>query len=396
MYNMGDVSYITQPKIMSSDTVGAVIDSVYNHCKEHSIEEFLFGFHGGEPLLAGKNFIKSFVKKCSQKFKNEQIRIYFTIQTNGTLLSDEWCKLLSDLNVHIGISIDGNKNENDKFRVDHSGRGSYDRVVKGIENLKKFNTFNKQVEILSVINIATDPIDCYNHMKSLGVKKLDFLLPYFTYDSFGVVPSEINSNQNVKTIYGDWLIKLFDAWVLEEPNKRVNVRLFDGIISSILGNEFPADLLGEYYNELLVIETDGGIEAVDALKICGNNFTKTGKNILRNSINDALETKLANLYFLSHKKLCSRCQSCPIRGVCGGGYLPHRYSSKNGFNNPSIFCHDLLKLITHIQTFLLKNIPRKIWESLDITPLSYNEALKIIERTSVSEFEDYSLELESF
>ncbi|WP_295230462.1 hypothetical protein [uncultured Chryseobacterium sp.] len=131
-----------------------------------------------------------------------------------------------------------------------------------------------------------------------------------------------------------------------------------------------ADYLGNKDNEVLVIETDGSMEAVDGLKSCGEGFTKTGANVNLFSINQALDTPLAKLYHYSHKHLCKKCRSCPINDTCGGGDLANRYSKENGFDNPSIYCADLEKLISHIQNKIIDSLPFELVEDSGIERLT--------------------------
>ena len=146
--------------------------------------------------------------------------------------------------------------------------------------------------------------------------------------------------------------------------------------------------------EVLVVETNGGIEAVDVLKVCGDGFTKGAANVLTHEFEDAFEEDLITMYEQSHRMLCGKCLACPIKNICGGGYLPHRYSSKNGFNNPSIYCKDLLKLIAHIQNRLLDTLPSDFLNESRLEPFAYAELLDLHVRAS--DHSPYEQRLESF
>jgi uncharacterized protein len=146
------------------------------------------------------------------------------------------------------------------------------------------------------------------------------------------------------------------------------------------GPGFGNDALGGGLNDTLVTETDGGMEPIDVLKICGPGFTKLGLNIERDAIRDACSAELMQLYQQGASGLCDRCQACPIVAVCGGGYLPHRYSSISGFANSSVYCRDLMKLITHIRNRVLATIPDAIQQKLMMRPLSYEDALMLLNR----------------
>ena len=106
------------------------------------------------------------------------------------------------------------------------------------------------------------------------------------------------------------------------------------------GNE----LFGRNFNDTLVVETDGGIEPVDTLKACGEDFTKVGLNVSKDELDELFKvSKLAQTYYSCHQdsELCDTCRKCPIVDICGGGFLVHRFSPKNMFNNPSIYCVEI-------------------------------------------------------
>jgi uncharacterized protein len=107
--------------------------------------------------------------------------------------------------------------------------------------------------------------------------------------------------------------------------------------------------------DYVVVETDGEIEALDALRVCQSGLPVSGLNVLRSDFDDL---RLGNplLYQAVHRgiPLSAQCQACPEREVCGGGFLPHRYSRARGFDNPSIWCKDILKLTRHIREWLAR------------------------------------------
>lgn len=365
MYNLGDTTFRSQPKFMSGEVVSAVLHKVRAHCRAHGIRQFHFIFHGGEPLLCSRRFYRAFVTRARQLLLPDTKPV-FSLQTNGVLLDGAWCRVLGELGIRVGISLDGLPEENDRRRVDHQGRGSYEAAVRGLRIAQRSPYLAQPPALLTVIDVGADPLATYRHLKGLGVSSITFLLPYGTHDQLppGLLPGRED------TPYADWLIPVFDEW-FEAPPPKPRIRLFEQILELVVGIDRGYEYFGAQKLEFLVVETDGSLEAAGALKVCGNGFTKAGVNIRTSHLDEALQTDLARLYHLSHHHLPAACRQCPLVPVCGGGFLPHRYSKSRGFDNPSVYCLDLMKLITHVQNKLLRALPASLTDGEAWTPLSF-------------------------
>jgi uncharacterized protein len=391
MYNLGDSTYKKQPKLMSETTINQLISQVKAHCISNNIKRFDFVIHGGEPLLAPMKHIEYFITKAIKELGPE-IYCCFFIQTNGTLLTKEWVDLFVKYDLNIGISLDGNELQNDRHRVYHSGKGSYKDVVKGINVLCENQKARERFGILTVIDVENDPIELYDLFKRQGFSSADFLLPDHNHET---PPKRLKEAVVAPTDYGDWYIKLFDKWFNDE--KPLEIRFFSQIVQIILGGSTGGDNIGSNKNDVLVLETNGEYEAVDVLKCCGDGFTKTGVNVSNATINEALSTPLAHAYYMSHKYLPKKCVACPVNEICGAGYIPHRYKKGKGFNNPSIYCNDLLKLITHIQQRIIDRLPNDLINQSGLEKISYELAIEMInENMADSKRNSYEDILESF
>ena len=360
VYNQGDTTYQSQPKVMCNDTAAAIIARVRSHCTKHRIHHFEFIFHGGEPLLIDKMFLRDFLTIAKTVLTG--ITLSFSLQTNGVLLDPVWCQWLKGLGIHVGISLDGPEAVNDKVRVDHRGAGSYHRVVQGIRNAQHAGL---SFGVLSVIDIRSDPQEVYEHLKALAIARINFLLPYASHDH---PPPGITTDTD-DTPYADWLLTVFDQWFDEDPPKP-SVRLFEQTIQLVLGMGGGYEALGSRNLELLVIETDGSIEAAGSLKTCGNGFTKAGMNVHERELDEALQTHLARQYHLSHQQLPQPCSSCSLRSICGGGHMVHRYQKDKGFDNPSVLCRDMIKFITHVQRRLHTMLSNAVIQMPVIEPVT--------------------------
>jgi uncharacterized protein len=199
--------------------------------------------------------------------------------------------------------------------------------------------------VLCVVNPGHSGLEIYRYFSSLGLNRMDFLFPTVSHD-------------NKTRFYGghgptpiaDYLIPLFDEW-FDEDNPDIFIRLFCGLIQMMMGGVGETDDFGNPLMSYLVIETDGSIEALDSLRVCESGISQSGLNVLQNSLDD-LHLGLPMVHKMVHLGIppCKTCQACPERTICSGGYLPSRYSRAREFDNPSVWCADILKLIAHIRT----------------------------------------------
>jgi uncharacterized protein len=351
MYNLADQTWKEKPKIMSKEVLSTTAHKIAEHAKKHGLTSVQISLHGGEPLLMGMERIQYLVRSFNRELDDKGIETFFTLQTNGTLLNKEWTEFFIKNKISIGVSLDGVQSIHDSYRVDHSGKGSYAQIIEAINNARTHPDGQHIYKAtLSVINLNADPCETLEHLIALGFERMDFLFPDNNYQNFPDGKTSLQSTE-----YGDWLIKMFDYW-FKLNNPLIKIRVFDLIIGMLLGISQGIDAIGGNPVKIAVIETDGEIEPLDVLKSTVNGLTKTGYNVLTNDIDHLEKNLYANLLMKGHENLSPTCLSCKYESVCGGGYLPHRYNINNGFNNPSVYCADLYKLINHIELKLEKLI----------------------------------------
>ena len=353
MYNLEDRSYLQQPRIMPEEVVLATADRIAKHVERHGITSILVVIHGGEPLLTGKEWMRRFVNTIRHALPIGT-ECKFSLQTNGVLLDSEWIQLFVDHKITVGLSLDGPQHINDKWRVNHAGRGSYLQSIAGLELLLR--SPDVYAGVLCVVDPEQDGLYIYRHFRELGITNIEFLLPaQYNWDN----PPPGHADET-STSVADYLIPIFDNWWAED-NPMVSIRLFDNIIRLLFGyRERVTDAIGGNPMYQAVINTDGSIELPDVLRACSNELVNIGLNVENDSIDAVYAHPAFALPLAGLRGLCATCKACALHDVCGGGYLPMRFSRKNGFDNPNVFCRDLWKLITHIAeavTGKIKNIP---------------------------------------
>ncbi len=356
VFNKGDRSYAREPAKMSKDIAYALISRVKQHCLKHNIDRFLFIFHGGEPLLMEESFYTYFVEQA--RIQLQSVAVGFALQTNGSLLTEAKCSFLNNLNIQVGISLDGPPDFN-AFRVFRTtGMPAYDAIIKGASKVKENCSYG--LRVLSVINTKCSPCQIYTYFKELNAKSVSFLFPDTNHDR----------KEDDVSLVGNWLIELFDIWFFDK--EKLEIQPFRNIILKILGHESVGnEVVGLTFNSVLNIRTDGGIEAVDSLKICKDGITHTDYNVVTHEIDDVVGEELINKYYFAHKEnvLHQNCCECEYLVVCGGGQLAHRYSEIDGFDNPSIYCNEMKLIIGHIQKRLYQKLPA-LKERINLQELS--------------------------
>lgn len=343
MYNMADQSWRFRPKRMSDTTVDDIASRVSEHVREHSLASIKVILHGGEPLLAGPDLIHRAVTTIRAAL-GPGVDAAFGLQTNAVLLDAAYLKLFDELDIHVGVSLDGDADAHDRHRRRANGEGSHAAVVRGLEQLTSAPFRHLFSGVLCTIDPRNPPVSTYESLLQFRPPAIDFLLPHGNWSAPppGRVP---NSSE---TPYGDWLAAVFDRWYLSSP-QQTQVRLFVEIMNLLLGGSSSSEGIGLSPAAMVVVETDGAIEQADSLKSAYQGAPETGLHVSRDAFDSALVIPSVALRQVGERALSTVCRSCPIHRVCGGGLYAHRYSEKTGFDNPSVYCPDLMRLIYHIR-----------------------------------------------
>ena len=344
MYHHEDTSYLTRPKLMAESVFEQLLERMLEHCEAHN-RQMSLTFHGGEPTLLPSRHLGRYASRAREVLGDRLGTI--GMQTNGTLVNEEWVKTCQREKIAVGVSLDGPAEINDATRVDHSGLGSHDRAVRGLKLLQKGGVLNG---VLCVVNPRLDGVAVYDYFRELGVQSISFLLPDITHDSKerlygGIGPTPV----------ADYLIPVFDRW-FQEDDPEVVVRLFWELIAHMFGGMPGSDAFGNGPLSYVIIETDGAIQPVDTLRACEEGMIETNLNVNEHGFDDLnLGPPLLRRLVHTGTPLAKPCISCREREICGGGYITHRYSRENGFDNPSAWCDDIYKLLSHIRSKVTEN-----------------------------------------
>ena len=348
VYEMADKSWRSQPKRMSRETVDQAAARIAEHVSKHSLEAVQVILHGGEPLLAGAELIEYVVQTVRG---STPARVDFDIQTNGVLLNTDYLKLFDFLDIHISVSLDGDKEAHDRHRRRANGEGSHTAVVRSLEALTTDQFRHLFNGLICTIDPRNDPVATYEALLQFGPPEVDFLLPHGNWSA----PPPGRITGSAETPYGDWLSRIFDHWY-GLPRQETRVRLFGEIMKLILGGTSTTELLGLSPIGAIVIETDGSIEQSDILKSAFQGASITGLHVGRDSFDSALSLPSFIAQQVGYSALSDTCRECGIHRICGGGLYAHRYRADNGFANPSVYCNDLFRIISHIRDVMRSDI----------------------------------------
>jgi len=343
MYKMVDQGWRLQPKRMSQTTVEQISHCIAEHVRTHSLNSVKLILHGGEPLLAGPDFIRHAITTIRAEL-DPGVYAALSIQTNAVLLDAAYLKLFDELGVRVGVSLDGDASAHDRHRRRANGDGSHAAVVRGLEQLTSAPFRHLFGGLLCTIDPRNAPVSTYEALLSFGPPNIDFLLPHGNWSA----PPPGRVARSSETPYGDWLAAVFDRWY-QAPRQQTRVRLFSEIMNLLMGRPSATEEIGLSPVGVVVVETDGSIEQADSLKSAYEKAARTGLHVSRDSFDTALLLPSMVARQIGEQALSARCRSCQIRQVCGGGLYAHRYRKENGFDNPSVYCPDLMRLIDHIR-----------------------------------------------
>ncbi|MFJ5261995.1 FxsB family cyclophane-forming radical SAM/SPASM peptide maturase [Streptomyces sp. NPDC088387] len=340
VYRHADQSWRRRPQVMADDVITATVSRIAEHARAHpELRRVHVILHGGEPLLAGSERLAR-IAAALRTALDGVCALHLRMQTNGLLLDEEFCRMLVREGIAVGISLDGDRASHDRHRVRANGTGSYDAVVRAVRLIGSPPHRAAFAGLLCTVDAANDPVAVHDALAALDPPRVDFLLPHATWDR----PPWRDPAR--PATYAHWLTTVHDRWAA--AGRPFPVRLFDSIEAGRDGAESFTEALGLGSPDLVVVETDGEIEQADWLKTAAQNAPSTGFHVLRDSFDDAA----AHPGFLAQRggtdALSRTCQECEVVRICGGGLYGHRHRAANGFDNPSVYCEDLFRLIGHV------------------------------------------------
>lgn len=276
-----------------------------------------FVFQGGEPLIRGIDFYREFVSLV-KKYNTLGAEVSFAVQTNGTLLNDEWCEFFRENNFLVGVSLDGNEEQN-KYRVYPDGSASFSDIMGGIELLKKHNV---QFNVLSVLtkNLANTFRDSYKFFKSMGLSYLQYIPCLRDFDSDDDV--YVMNNEDYLNYLNSAFRMYYNARLRGTP---FSIRQFDNYVLLAHGSCPEQCGMKGGCSEQFVVEGDGSVYPCDFYcndEQCLGNINDTSFAQMRKS-------KKALDFISSSFEKKDECVECKYYYLCRGGGCKRNNASFN-------------------------------------------------------------------
>jgi uncharacterized protein len=336
-YWFRDAAVYSKPKLMSEEVLQQLLRRIEEHLVKHSLAEFPMILHGGEPLLWGVENFYRISEACEAIAARTDCAIPIAVTTNGILIDEAWLDCFEARNIAVSISLDGPEHIHDLHRRTFQGTGTHAAVERAARMLASRDI---AVSALAVCNPAHDAKEYFDFFVSCGIPSFDIMIPDATVDE---------SPPPIAAFYK----RLFDLWLEANRHEQtVDVRIVTDMVTALLGNDSPTEGVGYKPIELCTVMTDGTVEAHDVLRIAGNGVSQTTFNLFTHAIDEIRNEPRWKAARDASINLCGKCRQCKFMNACGGGYLPHRFSRKNGYDNPSVYCDGLYATYQHIQSVL--------------------------------------------
>ena len=279
----------------------------------HTAPEVTIAWQGGEPTLMGVDFFRRAIELAERYRRPGQV-LQHTMQTNATLLTDEWCALLREHGFLVGLSIDGPPALHDTYRVDKRGAPTFDKVIAGLRLLQQHAV---DVNVLCTVNAANQdhPLDVYRFFRDdLGLRHVQ-LIPIVEQDdlSRSVDPEK----------WGAFLIAVFEEWVRHDVGS-VYVQMFDAALASWVGAPASMCIFGETCGNALALEHNGDLYScdhfVDPPYLLGN--------ILHTQMVELVASPQQRAFGDAKRDTLPRyCVECPVRFACNGECPKNRFTT---------------------------------------------------------------------
>ena len=326
------------------------------YIEAQTMPQVLFTWHGGEPLMRSIDFYKKAL--ALQKKYARGRRIDNVIQTNGTMLTDEWCEFFAQNNWLVGISIDGPQEYHDHYRLTSTGNPSWQKVIHGIELLKKHHVEWNAMAVVNAYN-ADHPLEFYHFFKDNGCQYLQFtpIVERLTKHQDGRTLASLADDKEIPLAdfsvtpeqWGNFLCAIFDEWVRNDVGKMF-VEIFDCTLANWMGVLPGICAYSKNCGHAGVMEHNGDVYSCDHFVFpeykLGNIRDHTLIEMLYGDKQHAFSR-------LKHTSLPRQCKECDMEFACHGECPKNRFEKdKHGEPGLNYLCKGYYQYYSHVAPYM--------------------------------------------
>lgn len=339
---------------------------VREYIQANDVPEVTFNWHGGEPLVMGLDFYRKAVALEQEYAGNKTIRN--TIQTNGTLIDQNWASFFRDNGFLVGISIDGPADLHDSYRRDKGGAPTFDKVLRGISLLYRNNV---EFNTMTTVNKASEGrgLEVYSFLKSIGSHYMQFM-PVVEHVKYplgangkpvkGARPYIVSPQEEGATIspwsvdalaFGKFMTDIFDSWVISDVG-RYFVNIFDAALAGWCGAMPGTCAYAQTCGGNAIIEHNGDVYPCDHFVYQG---MKLG-NVADGNLRTMMESEQQVRFGISKRNtLPYKCLKCRYLFACNGECPKHRFSTaESGETGLNALCEGYFKFYSHVAPYMEK------------------------------------------
>ena len=326
------------------------------YIEAQTMPQVLFTWHGGEPLMRSIDFYKKALALQKKYAHGKQIDN--VIQTNGTLLTDEWCEFFAQNHWLVGISIDGPQEYHDHYRVTPAGKPSWEKVMQGIQLLKKHRVEWNAMAVVNAYN-AEHPLEFYHFFRDNGCQYLQFtpIVERLTEHEDGRTLASLADDREIPLTdasvtpqqWGNFLCTIFDDWVRHDVGKTF-VEIFDCTLANWMGVLPGICAYSKECGHAGVMEHNGDVYSCDHFVF---PEYKLG-NIRDQSLIDMLYGEKQQVFSrLKHTSLPRQCKECDMEFACHGECPKNRFE-KDKYGEPGLnyLCQGYYQYYSHVAPYM--------------------------------------------
>jgi uncharacterized protein len=291
--------------------------------QSHRTPEVTVAWQGGEPTLMGLDFFRRAMSLVEQLRRPEQT-IEHTIQTNCTLIDDEWASFLAEHDFLVGVSVDGPREMHDAYRVDKGGKPTFDRVMRGLDRLKAHGV---RWNALTTVHRANEahPLEVYRFLRDeLGAEHIQFIPIVERPTQVGVPVGDTVTDRSVSPAgYGKFLIDVFEDWVRRDVG-RVFVQMFDSTLASFVGVPGSLCVHSETCGTALALEHNGDLYSCDHFVDPEHFLGNIGSRHMLELVASPQQKAFGDA---KRDSLPAYCRACDVRFACHGGCPKDRFTT---------------------------------------------------------------------